>query len=230
MTRVSAYLSILLCAFSIVTSHSAFGQSNAAPTVDSSGAATIEVAPEFAYFELVLIESGANFEASTQRALKFEENLRKAFEDLDLPTGFIQMSGVRIEDAASTAATVHARVRFAFDSASTPSSRARTLASIADRLRKAARSLDFEIKGPFFGVEDREAVEQEAIARATENALYKSDAVASLMNASIVAVRNVSVLDLRWGDQDLDVPGNASDLKRLLCTARVRVSYQLSLP
>ena len=29
---------------------------------------------------------------------------------------------------------------------------------------------------------------------------------------------------------ELDVPGNASDLKRLLCTARVRVSYQLSLP
>lgn len=221
---------LLLSAVMFGLSQGAAGQTEAPPTVDSSGKATIEAAPGFVDFSLALRETGENLEASTQAVLKFEENLRQALEDLDLPTGNIHTSGVQIEDVESTAATVHARVRFAFGPASTPSDRARTLASLADRLRKAARSLDFEMIGSSFGVEDKEAVEQEAIARATENALYKSDAVASLMNASIIAVRSVSVLDVRWGDRDQDIPGSGSDVKRLLCTARVRVIYQISLP
>lgn len=73
-------------------------------------------------------------------------------------------------------------------------------------------------------------MEQEAIARATENALYKSGAVASLMNASIVAVQGVSVLDAQWGGANSGIPGEGSDVKRLLCSARVRVVYNISLP
>lgn len=230
MTRRTKYQLLLLSALLFGLSQGAFGQIESPPTVDSSGKATIEAAPEFVDFSLVLRESGENLEASTQRVLKFEQNLRQALEDLDLPTVIIYTSGVRTGDVESTAATVHARVRFAFSPTSTPADRARNLASLADRLRKAARSLDFEINGSSFGVEDNEAVEQEAIARATENALYKSDAVASLMNASIVAVRSVSVLEVRWVDQDSAIPGSGSDVKRLLCTARVRVVYQISLP
>lgn len=230
MTRRTQHQLILLCAVLFGLSPGALGQTEVSPTVDSSGKATVEAAPEFVEFILTLRESGASLEASTQRVLQFEQNLRQALEDLDLPTGIIQTSGVRTGDVESTAATVHARVRFPFAPTSTPSDRARDLASLADRLRKAARSLDFEIKGPFFGVEDKEAIEQETIARATENALYKSDAVASLMNASIVGVRSVSVLDVRWVNQDSDIPGSGWDVKRLLCTARVRVVYQMSLP
>ncbi len=230
MTRQIAHRSFLLCALLFGMSQWASGQTETPPAVDSSGRATIEVAPEFVEFNLALRESGASLEASTQRVLKFEEDLRQALEDLDLPTGVIQMSGVQTGDMDRTAATVHARLRFAFAPASTPSDRARKLASLADRLKKAARALNFEIHGTSFGVEDKETVEQEAVARATENALYKSDAVASLMNASIVAVRSVSVLDVRWGDQDSDMPGSGSDVKRILCTARVRVVYQLSIP
>ena len=230
MTRRTQHQLLLLCAVLFGLPQGALGQTDASPTVDSSGKATVEAAPEFVEFRVTLRESGASLEASTQRVLRFEPNLRQALEDLDLPTDFIQTSGVRTVDAESTAATVHARVRFAFAPASTASDRARSLASFADRLRKAARSLDFELKGPFFGVEDKEAVEQEAVARATENALYQSDAVASLMNASIVAVRSVSVLDVRWGDPDSDIPGSDSDVKQLLCTARVRVVYEMNLP
>ncbi len=230
MTRRTQHQLVLLCSVLFGLSQGALGQTEASPTVDSSGEATVEAAPGFVEFILTLRESGASLEASTQRVLQFEQNLRQALEDLDLPTGIVQTSGVRTADAESTAATVHARVRFPFAPTSTPSDRARDLASLADRLRKAARSLDFEIKGPFFGVEDKETVEQEAIARATENALYKSDAVASLMNASIVAVRSVSVLDVRWGNQDSDIPGSGSDVKQLLCMVRVRVVYEINLP
>lgn len=61
-------------------------------------------------FSLTLSESGAKLEAGTERALKIEDDLRQAFDDLDLSPSFIGMPGVRTGIAGSTEATIHARV------------------------------------------------------------------------------------------------------------------------
>lgn len=221
---------LLLLMFLGAFQGSAAGQNETTPTIDSIGQATIPVAPEYLEFELVSSESGVDFESSTERVLKFEQNLRETFKALKLSGGAIRVSGVTTDASKTTIATALARVRFLFGSTSTPEERARYAASVSDQMKEAQRMLEFELTGPLFGVIEKEAFEQEAIARATENALYKSDAVASLMDASIVAVQSVSVTEVTWGEAIDDEPGEGSDTQRVLCNATVHVVYGISLP
>ena len=65
-------------------------------------------------------------------------------------------------------------------------------------------------------------------ARATENALYKSEAVASLMRGSVESVQSVSVLEVTWGAPDKNEPGEGADSQRVLCSAKVHVVYRMS--
>ena len=208
----------------------AFGQTDPSPTVDTVGNATVEAAPDFARFDLTLDVTGVTLAAGTEVLLRFESDLRDTLDELELTPGDLRMSGIRIADAEGTQASIIARVQFAFVPNSTPDERARALASVTDRLRRAVSTLKCSAAGPYFGVDEREPVEQEAVARATENALYKADSVASLMNASIVAVEQVTVLDVEWGQPPSDEHWDAADTRRLACTARVRVVYRLSLP
>lgn len=229
-SRVRLWHALLLAVLMGVNEGTAAGQAESTSTIDSTGQATIHVAPEFIEFELLYSASGSNMESSTERALEFEEDLHQAFADLDLPGGIIRTSGLSAKASENSLAVLHARARFFFESASNPEARARFAAFVSDRVKKAERSLKFEMTGPLFGVIEREVFEQEAIARATENALYKSDAVASLMDASIVSVQSVSVIEVTWGEASPDEPGGGSDTQRVLCTAKVRVVYEFSLP
>ncbi len=221
---------VVLSILFVLIQATAAGQNEAVPTIDSTGQATIPAAPEFIDFELVVSEEGGDLSSGTERVLKFEENLQETFKALKFTGGVIRMSGVTTQAAESKLVTARGRVRFLFGPMSAPAERARYAASVSDRMVEAKHLLNFEMTGPIFGVIEKEAFEQEAIARATENALYKSDAVASLMDASIVSVQQVSVMEVTWGEAIAEEPGEGSDTQRVLCTAKVFVVYGISLP
>ena len=208
----------------------AWTQVEAPPIVESDGDAQIEVPPAYAEFSLEYRRMETTLKASTNRVLRFEEDLRKALKQADLLPISVRVSGVRFDGLPDTQARVLAHVRFTVDPLSTPEDRAHRTAEVSDSLHEIAKLLNAEIKGPYYGIDNKEAVEQEAIARATENALYKADAVALVMNISIVAVQSVRVLDVNWGQEAATAGERRADADRLVCTARTRIVYQMSAP
>lgn len=222
------YRALCLTAGAACLSAIALAQDESFPTVESIGEARIEVPPAYTEFSLELRKTDSTLEASADQVLLFEENLRKTLKKEDLLTASIQMSGVHFDGLPSTEAAILARIRFTLDPHATPGTRARRTAKVSDGMLKLAALLDCEVRGPFYGVDDREAIEQEAIARATENALYKADAVAMVMNVSIVAVQSVRVLEVNWGQEDAAAGAERADAKRLVCTARTKIVYRMS--
>jgi uncharacterized protein YggE len=76
-------------------------------------------------------------------------------------------------------------------------------------------------------VDNPESFEQETVQRATENALFRADAIAAIMKSQIFAVRSVTISDVRWIRSTND-PETAPNLDRLVCAARVDVVYSLA--
>lgn len=214
---------VMACTFAL----SAHGQTDPPPTIDCVGTADISFEPDYVEFWLTFRASGDSLEQAVEKTLPFEKKLLDALDDSDFRGADVTMSGVGISDLLENRTIMSARVRFAVPRAVDAEERALEFASLCDEVKRIGGALESIAEGPFLGVNEAEAAEQDAIARATENALYKADAVAALMESNIYAVQTVSVLDVKWNDPGTP-PTAVPDIVRITCKARVKVVYKYS--
>ena len=206
----------------------ASGQTEPAATIDSVGVATIEATPDYVEFWLTLRASAASLTESAEAILPFRDRLTAELESGQLLPSSVNVSGASIPDANENDVVVSARVRFPISQFSKREDKTQSFAATAQKMRAVGKSLGCTLDGPFLGVEQTEPIEREAVARATENAPYRADAVAGLMESEIFAVESVSVLDIIWNQEGLAPVPTSQDIERITCTGRVKVVYKFA--
>lgn len=217
--------SILVALLAAAIAPAAWGEIEALHAITSEGSAVVSVAPSVVDFWLTSRFAGDSLREAAEKALAFEEKLKELLESRELKPDSLTVSGVSIPDLKVKEAVVSARVRFALSLYSDAEERSLSLAKLCDAVRELGDALKCSAEGPFLGVAEREGVEQDAVARAVENALSKADAVSSLMDSQIVDVQEVVVQGVEWNPAGEPLP-TLPDVQRLTCQARVTVVYR----
>lgn len=127
-------------------------------------------------------------------------------------------------DVVNKEADISARLRFNAAPYTTAENGIAQFALLCDKIAALATTLECEPEGPTLGVDDTRAAEDAAIARAVEKAYTGGKAAAQVMNGQIVAVDHVSIEEILWNKAP-GVSARQPDIRRLTCTARVRVTY-----
>lgn len=217
----------LVCAVQLVAALTPYAaaQNDSLSTIDAAGEASVSTQPDYVDFWLTFRATANTFEESARKAVPFEENLTKALEKKELVPASVVVSGLSIPSMNVPEAVVSARVRVQLLRFSPDEDKGVAFGALCDTIAGIAKTLGCAVEGPELQSDERETLEQDAVARATENALYRADAIAALMDSEIYAVQSVSVLDVKWssatGEKD-----TLPDLKRITCTARVKVVYR----
>jgi hypothetical protein len=208
------------------------GAQTSPPTtiIESEGQASVDVAAEEVRFEFTKTFDGPTLIDAAAQALVFEKAVTQALHDLELQP--LRQDPVRLLVAGLGQPRTTARVSVTFPmpgegrvAAAAPS--APPLADLAERLRKAGVSLLAEAMFSGFGVKDHAAPEQEAISRASENALYHADAVGALLEGRVIGVERIVIVETGWDGLDA-INGALPIPPAVQCHARVRISYQYS--
>ena len=144
--------------------------------IESGGSATVPIPADFAEFWLTFKTKDLELVEGAKKSLAFEDSLRKALEAAELSPILIQVSGVGIPDLNENVTVVTGRVRYRLSHYTTQEDRTLSFAGLCEKMRAVGASLQCITEGPGLGVDEKEAIEQEAVARATENALYHAEA------------------------------------------------------
>lgn len=198
-------------------------------TIENIGTATVDVPPDYVEFWLHKNTAEPTFVESIRAVLGFGPKLRKELANRELGGYDLTLSAPAITDLANPGARVSARVEFPMSRFSNRETGPALFATLCDNMVLVAEALESQVEGPLLAVRDRQAVEQAAAALATENALPLAQAVAELMNAQITAVDHVAIEQCTW-NADPDTKATLPDMRRITCTARVRVTYAFSAP
>ena len=219
-----AFAAIMLAA----ASFAAFGQEAALQsTIETQGVATVDAVPAYVEFWIHAQFTGATLVEATSAAQPFESNVRKALQAAELAPTEITFTGIAVPDVNGHVARISVQVKFRASAYTGAEDGPRLFAGLCDKMATLASGLTCKIEGPTLTAEDKESIEDAAIARATEKAYVPAKAAAHVMNGQVTAVDKVTIEGAVWNK----VPGvNAAqpDLQRLTCTATVRVSYAFS--
>jgi uncharacterized protein YggE len=196
-------------------------------TIETEGVATVDAVPEFVEFSLHASCCGANMVEATNAAKQFEPNVRKALQAAELSPAETSFTAMSILNLADKCVRISARLRFRANTFTSAEEGPLLFAGLCDKIIALASGVKAEIDGPAFFVEDKESVENAAIARATEKAYVPAKAAALVMNGQIIAVDRVEVASIVWNKAP-DVNAAQPDLQKLTCTAVVRISYAFS--
>jgi hypothetical protein len=216
----------------LASSIHAMAQTPATPStiIESEGQASIDVAPDEVKFEFSKAFAGPTLIDAAAQAIAFEKSVTQALEDLDLKP--LRQDPVRLLMAGTGPPRASAKISAVFAmpkeaSGDAAEGNAPPLAILAEKLRKAGVSLSTETVFSGFGVKDHAPPEQEAVSRASENALYHAEAVGALLEGRIMGVERIVIVETGW--DGLDAAGGALPIPPALkCHARVRISYQYS--
>ena len=205
----------------------AAAQDFATPTIVSEGTATISVQPEFVSFGIERYAGGESAKAAVAEANAFEEELRAALDEAELTAAEFTLGAVTFVDRTSVRR--RADLRFSMGGFDTPDDRANHVADLVDRVSAVCDKLEAGSWGPYLEPASKETAEQTAVERATENALYRADAIATLIAGQIMSVVQATIVDVSWGDSNEEKGGEfgLGTVKALECTARVEVAYSV---
>jgi len=218
---------VLGCVVAMVASAGVFSQEGPVSTIATEGVAVVDTVPTYVEFWLHARRPGNTIAEATEAALQFESAVRKALQDAELTTTELSFTGIAIPDIKLKQAHVSARLRFGASTYSSAEEGPRLFAALCDKLTNLAAGLACTIEGPALSVDDKESIEDAAIASATEKAYAPAKAAAQVMNAQIIAVDQVSVESLTWNNAP-GVSATQPDLRKLTCMAKVKVTYAFS--
>lgn len=115
-------------------------------------------------------------------------------------------------------------VQFSMSSFNTPSGAA-LFAALSDRLSLLASEMQASLEDPFFFTMQKEAIEAEVVARATENAFPHAEAVSEALKSTIYAIEKVEIKEVVWEQQPQKQYGESAQIG---CTAKVQVTYMMT--
>jgi hypothetical protein len=194
------------------------------PTIiQSEGTAAVEVAPNEMGFRLERNFSGPALTDAMRQFRAFERSIAQGVTDLELAISRQDPARLRVRQRA---VQIEASLTLWIATPGTSGdAQAEALVETSERVRKLAASVSANVGFAGYGVTDREPLEQEAVARAAENALYLAEAAGALAQRHVVDVERLTVLETSWdgvapSDGSMPIPPNVS------CRARVRIEYR----
>jgi uncharacterized protein YggE len=219
MFRSSIHIAVVC-----IIAFTATAQEVSPPRIETEGVATIDAIPPYVEFWLHADTTGATCAEAMEHAMNVEPEVRKAIQEHNLSPTDIQFMGFSLPDVKSKEARVSGRLRFSMTSYTTPPDGPKLFAALCDEITVLAASVSCHVEGPILGVEDKDAVEDAAVGRATEKAYPTAKAAAQIMKAQVTSVDKVSVESIIWNTV-AGVHATEPTLRRVTCTVRVRVSY-----
>ena len=217
---LSCFIAVLIAA------GTASAQNPNSTLIETTGTATITLAPGFAEFWVHLVASADQFRKSMDAASQFERKLREALAAKSITPNEITVTAPAIESVNEPLIDISARLRFnmaAFKSADTGPVQ---FATLCDGLRDVAAQVGTSIEGPLLLAPDEKTVLRNAVTKATENAYGPAEAIATELKSSVYAVASVSVSSVVW-NKSPDQRGAQPTISEISCTATVRVVYEV---
>lgn len=195
-----------------------------APTITSRGEASSTVLPTRLEFKLQASYAGDGLESAMADALGLPEQFEELLNERGLEKVDVVFRSPMISNAGDGVVEVKGTLRVGVPRGSDREEQAIRFAELCSDLVSLGRELNVAIGGPELVVEEREVVEQETLKRATENALYKADAIALVLKTQIYEVQSVDVVELVWHD-DISDAENGPGLDGVTCSATVSLTY-----
>lgn len=174
------------------------------------------------------IERGTNPAENGVILANLRERMRKALRDAALQPLSVEEKPMVFPVDAS-AAGWSTWVRITPPAIQTGEDAGEELGRMIQNMREIANAAGCRITGPFFEAEERDVAEQDTLARATENALYRAEGVARVLRTRIYTVDSVEVIEVVWNNEGHLQPGiddTPPSIENVSCTARVKVSYR----
>jgi len=221
---------LIVFSICLMTSVAALAAPPTAATIDSPGVGTVDVVPEFVEFWIRLAGPGKSNAESADAAQAFEATLRKELETRKIIPAALDFSGLAIPDATKRASLRSAKLRFSAVPFKSVDDGPKQFAKLCDDVLELAAAVPGAVvEGPVLGVENTKTIEQAAVTLATEKAYPAAEAIATAMKTQIVGIQSASVISLTW-NQDLTSKAAQPDIRRLNCTAKVRIWYLYPTP
>lgn len=197
-------------------------------TIEAEGKAEIEVAPTYVDFELLMQGEGATLVEATEKAVALEPALRQQVQAQELSPTELTFSGISVPTLTNKEARINCHMRFNIRDMLSSADAPVKFATLCDKVAALAAATKAVVTGPKLGVDDAQTVEDSAVARAIEKAYPRGRAAAQIMSGQIVAVERIVIQYVSWktpsGPDEIQ-----PDLRRLICSACVRVTYAFSL-
>lgn len=198
------------------------------PLLTSTGTATIVVPPTSVEFVLRYESKGATIEESMTAAQKFRENMTAALAGKEWKASDSFYAPPAVSTLKEKTARTFARLVFPMTAYSNPETGPKDFGRCCDFLSGIAQGLGATLEEPTFRVNDEDVTEQAAVSAATENAYSLAPAVAEALHGSISAVDSVEILSTEWNNKP-DAKPEKANLREIACTAKVKVSYIVTL-
>lgn len=216
--------STVLAAIALLTAD-AWTQTNAT-IIESEGQAEVEVPPDEAGFRLERNFSGPTLIDAMKQVRAFERSVSQGVSDLEIAIGRQESVRVRVRQRATQLEASLVLWIPITQTSGGGATQADALAAASELVRKLAVSVSANATFAGYAVTDREPHEQEAVARAAENALYLADAAGALAQRHVVDVERLTILETRWDGIAETQDGTMPIPPEVKCRARVRIAYR----
>ena len=214
-----------VCLACVFVAFSAHAQLSMQPVITSSGTTHYVATPTYFEFGFYFIAKEETIAKSIDSVASSVRQFEKALEEDELVPSVLSKTGPSLRDIHSTAVTTYIRLRF--DSRIIPDDKDRlgSFGAFCDEIAALGERFKATASGPIFGVDDLEVHERSAVQQATENALYRAEAIAELMNSSIFEVEEVKVDSVEWNAESKDATLRPT-IDQVVCEAHVTVTYR----
>ena len=219
---------VLICLLGLAWAAAVRAQDAPITVIEAEGKATVQATPVYADFWLHMAASDATFGACMDQAEQFEARMREAIAARSILPNDIEFSAPAIPDANTVEVQVSARLRYNMSNFVSAETGNRQFAGLCDKVADLAKDMGAALEGPLFSVQTPEALARAAIAKATESAYPYAEAIATELKTSIFAVASVNVVNVAWNEQE-DTRAPQPTVRRVACTATVRVSYEVAV-
>jgi uncharacterized protein YggE len=173
------------------------------------------------------IERGSNAAETSVMLVNLRNTLRKAIQDGRVETLSIEDKPISFRPKESVAGW-STWVRFPPPTVSGTDDPGEVLGRLVRRARDLGTTAGCRVAGPYFEAEDAEFAEQETLARATENALYRAEGIARILRTRIYTVDSVEIVGVTWlneGTLQPEAGDSPPSINGVTCRAEVRVTY-----
>lgn len=196
------------------------------PVIQNIGEATVSEIPNTAVFTLKKTYTAASYAEAMQAASSFEPNLRKYLTEVELHFSDLAVQAPTVGGLEDISVTVTAELQVPLMTLASAEEANGHFGKICDKMRALVEKFGCTLQGLRFDTNDRKAILKSAVAGATENAYAAAEAAANALALPIHSVDSVEVLEVKW-DTEPDPQKNTVTLRRIACTAKVRVTYTL---
>lgn len=193
----------------------------------SQGHGEVTAVPTHVEFKFTKIAKESSFDLALKGIQDFETKLRLKFTEESPRPLEIQVSGPLYKLTPEPQVEIEITAVFSLGGIVSVENGPQLFAKLWDKMISLASAFSAELKGPYFRVQNEEAIIRSAINSAVENAYPLGDAGAAALRSGIYAVEKIEINTIEWehaGKKEAE----AISITELICKASVTVTYLVS--